>query len=119
MWTKIDLLPQAQRPPRTIGARTNGAVGAPAVVSVSALTGEGLAELAEAIERHVAGGRRTYAVALAGAALAGLHRLYELGEVVERHDTAAGETAVRVRVAAEREAEFRRAFPDAAVVEQG
>ena len=115
VWNKIDLLPEAQRPPRTIPARVNGADGAPAVVAVSALTGEGLRDLAEAIERQIVAGRRTYTVALAGAALAELHRLYELGDVVERHETDAGATVARVRVGPEREAEFRRRFPDAAV----
>ncbi len=46
VWNKIDLLAGDQRPPRAIAARTNGARLAPAVVAVSALTGEGLPDTA-------------------------------------------------------------------------
>ncbi|MCR4283543.1 MAG: GTPase HflX [Bauldia sp.] len=113
VWNKIDKLPAAQRPPPVIPARINGDGSAPAVVAVSALTGEGLPTLLEAIERQVAGSRRIYTVELTGAALGQLHRLYELGEVIGREDTAEGATIVRVRVPPDRETAFRRAFPEA------
>ena len=80
---------------------------------MSALTGEGLDDLLATIEERIAGGRRIYAVELAGAALGNLHRLYDLAEVIERTDTPEGTTTVRVRVAPERDAEFRRVFPGA------
>ena len=114
VWNKIDMLQEAQRSPRTIPPRINGDSATPAVVAVSALTGEGLPELLVAIEQRVAGNRHTFTVTLEGAALGSLHRLYEMGEVLEREDTAAGATVVRVRVPEDRESAFRRAFPQAA-----
>jgi GTP-binding protein HflX len=116
VWNKIDLLAADRRPPATIPARFNGARPAPAVVAVSALTGEGLPELTAAIEEMIGGGRRTYAVELAGAALARLHLLYEIGEVLERTDRADGATVVKVRVPATRETRLHRAFPAARLV---
>jgi GTP-binding protein HflX len=106
----------AQRPPRVIPARINGEGRAPAVVAVSALTGEGLPELFDAIEQRIAGGRQTYAVELKGEALASLHLLYEIGEVLERTDMPDGATIARVRVPAERATLFRRSFPSASQV---
>ena len=113
IWNKIDMLPETQRPPRTVSARVNGDSTAPAVVAVSALTGEGLPELVDAIEQRLTAGRRTFTVELAGESLGLLHKLYELGEVLGRRDTDAGTTVAEVRVAADREAAFRRAFPEA------
>ena len=113
VWNKIDRLPDGQRPPRVVASRANGDGAGPAVVSVSALTGEGLPELLETIEARLTGGRHTYTVELAGAALGDLHRLYELGEVLERADTDAGTTIASVRVPAERDSQFLKAFPDA------
>jgi GTP-binding protein HflX len=116
VWNKIDLLPPERRPPRMTAAQANGEGTAPAVVAVSALTGEGLPELLELIEQRLTGGRRTYTVTLAGAGLGNLHRLYELGEVLERADTEEGATVVTIRVPRERDAAFRRAFTDARTV---
>ena len=81
------------------------------------MTGEGLPELLEAVETRISGGRRVYSVELAGAALGNLHHLYELAEVIDRDDTAEGTTVARVRVGPERDAEFRRLFPDATAVD--
>jgi GTP-binding protein HflX len=113
VWNKIDLLPPERRPPRMTAAQASGEGGAPAVIAVSALTGEGIADLLELIEQRLTGGRRTYVVSLAGAALGNLHRLYELGEVLQRTDTDDGTTVISVRIPAERDAQFRRAFPEA------
>ena len=110
VWNKIDLLPPAQRPPRMIPA---AAGGGPAVVTVSALTGEGLPELLAAIDAHVAAARHTYEVRLEGAALGQLHRLYEVGEVLDRVDNPDGSTTAHIRVAPERQAAFDKAFPAA------
>ncbi|CAN5321566.1 GTPase HflX [soil metagenome] len=114
VWNKIDLLPPERRPPHLIGPRANGEAGAtPAVVAVSALTGEGLPELLAAIEERVAGARRVYALTLAGEAQGRLHRVYELGEVLERSDDADGAIQLRIRVPAEKDTAFRRTFPEA------
>jgi len=116
VWNKIDLLPPARRPPRVVPALVNGEGRAPAAVAVSALTGEGLPELLDLIEQCIVGGRQTFVVDLAGEALANLHLLYEMGEVVERTDTPDGATHARVRVPAERTALFRRSFPTASLI---
>ncbi len=112
VWNKVDLMPPAQRPPRVIPA---AAGNGPAVVAVSALTGEGLPELLALIEEKVATARRTYEVRLEGAALGQLHRLYEVGEVLDRSDNADGSTTAHVRVAPDRQAAFDKAFPNARV----
>jgi GTP-binding protein HflX len=113
VWNKIDLLPAESRPPRMTPERASGEGHLPAIVAVSALTGEGLPELLALIEQRLSGGRRIYTVELAGAALASLHRLYEFGDVIERRDTDEGATVASVRVPVERDARFLRAFPDA------
>jgi GTP-binding protein HflX len=73
----------------------------------SALTGAGLAELLEAIDRHLSqsGGTVTLSVALAdGAAIAWL---YERGRVIARRDDEAF-AHLRVALAADDLARFRR-----------
>ena len=115
VWNKIDVLPEDQRPPRVIPARTGGKDTGPAVITVSALTREGIPELLEAVEARITGGRRVYRIELAGAALADLHRLYEMGEVLSREDGPDGTTVAAVRVPAGRDADFRKAFPQAHV----
>jgi GTP-binding protein HflX len=113
VWNKVDLLPAEQRTPRVTPGLLNGEGSSPAIIPVSALTGEGLPELLDLVEQRLSGARRVYTVELAGAALGNLHRLYEFGEVVDRRDTEAGTTVATVRVPAERDAQFRRVFPDA------
>ncbi len=110
VWNKIDLIDAAQRPPRLIPAAPGGG---PAVVTVSALTGEGLPDLLALIEDRVTAARRTYAVRLEGAGLGQLHRLYEMGEVLDRTDNPDGSTTAHVRVAPDRDAAFVAAFPQA------
>jgi GTP-binding protein HflX len=110
VWNKVDLMPTAQRPPRVIPA---AAGGGPAVVSVSALTREGLPELLSLIEERVTAARRIYDVRLEGAALGDLHRLYEVGEVLARTDNPDGSTTARVRVSPEKQSTFQRQFPGA------
>jgi hypothetical protein len=69
--------------------------------------------LLEAVEQKLGAGRRTFTVELSGEALGLLHKLYEMGEVLGRNDTAEGTTVAEVRVPADRESAFRKAFPDA------
>ncbi len=71
VWNKVDLMPPTQRPPRVIPA---AAGNGPAVVTVSALSGEGLPDLVAMIEEKVAATGRTYEVRLEGAALGQLQR---------------------------------------------
>ena len=110
VWNKADLMPPTQRPPRLIPAVPGGG---PAVVTVSALTGEGLPDLLNLIEDRVVAARRTYEVRLEGAALGQLHRLYEVGEVLDRADNPDGSTTAHIRIAPERQTAFEQAFPAA------
>jgi GTP-binding protein HflX len=115
VWNKIDLIPPDRPPPRQIAQRTNGKNGGPAVVAVSALTGEGLPELLAAIEERVSTGHETFRVKLEGEGLKDLHRLYELGDVLHRQDGEDG-TVAEVRVAKEAAGPFRKTFPGAKLV---
>jgi GTP-binding protein HflX len=105
VWNKIDLLPGAA--PGSVNA------DGPQIVRLSALTGEGIAELLDAIEQRLSAGRQIFEVELSGAGLADLHRLYELGEVVSRVDTPEGATVAEIRVPEESLSRFRRSFPAA------
>jgi GTP-binding protein HflX len=120
VWNKIDLLPEDARPPPIVPPRANGKAGGhPLVVSLAALTGEGLPALLQAIEERVSAGHRLYRVELHGADLGLLHRLYEMGEVLDRDDRREGSVVARVRVTAEAEERFRRSFPGAALEGRG
>jgi len=107
VWNKIDLLPSGERPQR------NEAPGGVRIVPVSALTGEGLDKLLEAIEYQIATLSHVFQVKLSGEGLADLHRLYEFGEVVARTDAKDGTTIVRVRVPEQSLSKFRKSFPEA------
>ncbi|MGA7385203.1 MAG: GTPase HflX, partial [Methylocella sp.] len=82
-------------------------------VMVSALTGQGLEDLREAIEKRLASGRIIFDIALDPANGAGLHWLYENTEVMRKSTAADGAIHVRVRVVPERAEPVRRKFPAA------
>jgi GTP-binding protein HflX len=108
VWNKVDLLPSNLRP--------NGASGGvqdAAHVTVSTLTGEGLEDLLAAIDRHVAEGQGTYRVELSGSGTSQLHRLYELGEVLEREDRSDGSITAVTRVFPRSVNRFLQIFPQA------
>ncbi len=108
VWNKVDLLPSNLRP--------NGAAGGTqdtAHVTVSALTGEGLEDLLAAIDRHIAKGQGTYRVELSGPDTGQLHRLYELGEVLEREDHTDGSITAVTRVFPRSVNRFLHIFPQA------
>jgi GTP-binding protein HflX len=83
------------------------------VAAISALTGEGLPDLLHLIEQRLSASRNVFRVELSGEGLAGLHRLYELGDVLDRTDRDDGSTVARVRVRKESATRFRKAFPEA------
>lgn len=64
-------------------------------IAVSAISGEGLGDLAAAIDRHIAAGMETAAYEIAPSDGARLAWLYEHGEVTDRHDS---DDSVRVTV---------------------
>ncbi|WP_431195176.1 GTPase HflX [Bauldia litoralis] len=116
VWNKIDLIPPEQRPPARRAATKTGKPVGPTVIPVSALTGGGLETLLTAIEDHLAIDRPIYRVELTTDGLARLHRLYEMGEVLDREDSSDGTVTARVRVAEGALDRFRKAFPEARLV---
>ena len=111
VWNKIDLIPRELRPHPTNSATT------PIITTVSALSGEGLEALLSAVERHLSAAQSIFHVELSGEGLAQLHRLYELGEVLNRTDASDGATTVRVRVSEEGLSRFRQTFPEATLIQ--
>jgi len=89
---KADLLGGVANVAGHAGAGSLGRTGA---VAVSAMSGEGLGALAEAIDARIAGGMEEADYAIAHADGARLAWLYQHGEVLDRVDA---DEAVRVRV---------------------
>ena len=102
IWNKIDLVPDLLLP------------SAPGqALLVSALKGDGISALLEAIETALNSRRAVYWVSLSGERLSALHRLYDIGEILDRHDANDGVSTVKIRVADKRLAAFLEAFPEA------
>lgn len=116
VWNKIDAIPPEQRPPRLVPAHATPTRSGPPVVSVSALTGEGLPELLLAVEDHITATRAIYQVELSGEGLGRLHQLYEMGEVLDRADNTDGTIVARVRVPEGASDRFNAAFPGAKLI---
>jgi GTP-binding protein HflX len=107
VWNKLDRLDAEHRAGLAIGKGTEGPV------AVSALTGEGIDELLEAIEAKLAQGRSLIDLSLDGADGQGLHWLYEHTEVMAREDADDGRVHVTVRVAPDTLERVRRRFAGA------
>ncbi len=102
VWNKIDLVPDEERTSLSRGS-----------VAVSALSGQGTHELLGLIEETLNARRAVFRLRLEGDRLAELHRIYELGEVLERNDDRDGTIDLRVRLADKAIDAFRNAFPEA------
>jgi len=109
VWNKIDLLPPDARPMD----RLQAGEGKPAIVPISALTGEGIPALMQLVEDRLNENRPLYDVVLEGAELSKLHRLYEIGEVMSRVDGEDGATRMKVRISDKHETAFHAEFPAA------
>jgi GTPase len=111
IWNKSDLLDKA----RIVDARAE--IAPPSrqnkPVIVSALTGQGLADLRTAIEARLANGRLIFDVTLDPANGAGLNWLHENAEVMRTNTGADGIVQLRVRIAKERAEPLRRKFDTA------
>ncbi len=103
VWNKIDLLPPGAGP-------SPGGVEA---IAVSALTGEGIPALLQAIERRLFGTRAVYRLTLAGEDLRRLHEVYAFGEVMERREHGDGSVELTIRVGDRAARGFHRVFPAA------
>jgi GTP-binding protein HflX len=96
LWNKIDrLAPEDRARVANMAGRQEGGV---AVVLISALTGEGLPALAQAIEAQLAKTRPTFELTIPTEDGAGLSWLYRHTEVLDRCSEPNGATTVRVRV---------------------
>ena len=93
VWNKLDRLDAEHRAGLALGQGLEGPI------AVSALTGEGIDTLLEAIEARLAQGRSLIDLSLDGADGQGLHWLYEHTEVMARADGDDGRVNVTVRVA--------------------
>jgi 50S ribosomal subunit-associated GTPase HflX len=77
------------------------------------LLGTGIAELLQTIEDTLHARRAVFRVHMAGDRLGDLHRLYELGEVLDRSESQDGSTDIRIRLGDKALGAFLKAFPDA------
>ncbi|MCP4383198.1 MAG: GTPase HflX [Hyphomicrobiales bacterium] len=116
IWNKVDLLPPEQQPPRTVTHGPDDKPSQPTVVSISALTGEGLPELLAVVGGHISASEVVYEVELAVEQASRLHRLYALGEVTDREDRPDGSIIARVRVREAAVKNFTDAFSEAHLV---
>ena len=108
VWNKLDRLDAEHRAGLALGQGLEGPI------AVSALTGEGIATLLEAIEARLARGRSLIDLSLDGADGQGLHWLYEHTEVMARADGDDGRVNVTVRVAPDTVERVKRRFAGAA-----
>jgi GTP-binding protein HflX len=111
VWNKSDLLDAAERDRQLGLAALKPEESRP--VLVSALTGDGIDRLTDAIETRIATSRPVYRLTLApgdGKSLAWLHTN---GEILERKDAEDGALALTVRLPPEREGAFGARFPEA------
>ncbi|HRX39135.1 MAG TPA: 50S ribosome-binding GTPase, partial [Parvularculaceae bacterium] len=120
---KIDLLDEEERSAlqmsvRLSKERTICTIEEPARIAISAVTGEGLGELQDLIDRLVTAERETFVIetpASNGAARAFLH---EAGDV-RSEETEGERTRFTVRLTRKSFGQFRKAFPDAVIVSPG
>lgn len=111
VWNKSDLLDPAERERQLGLAGLKPEDSRP--VLVSALTGDGIARLTDAIETRIARSRPVYRLALEpgdGKSLAWLH---DNGEILAREDSAEGALELLVRMPPEREGAFTARFSQA------
>jgi GTP-binding protein HflX len=111
VWNKLDLLDAGARERLQNIAARQASEARPALVS--ALTGEGMGALLEAIEARLTARRTLLSLALDPADGAGLGWLYRQGEVLGRDMSDDGRLKVTVRVDSSKLEIIRRRFPQA------
>ncbi len=108
VWNKADLLSAAEaRRLREVAARRGE--GAP--VLVSALTGKGIKDLLDEIERRLAEGRETLDITLDAGDGAGLAWLYENAEILSRRNGRTGKVSLKIRAGKTEMGRIQRKFP--------
>ncbi len=111
VWNKSDLLEPAERERQLEVAAHRPAETRP--VLVSALTGEGMERLTQAIETRIARSRPVYRLELEAGDGKSLAWLHANGEILEREDAADGRLSLLVRLPPEREGAFGARFEGA------
>jgi GTP-binding protein HflX len=111
VWNKADLLDADERQRLATAAARGPDDRRP--ILISAVTGEGIPNLLDAIEAHLAAGRPSYAVTVPPEDGQGLAWLHENTEILDRETAEDGRTLVRVRVATGKESRFLARFPEA------
>jgi GTP-binding protein HflX len=111
VWNKLDLLDENARHSLADAAERRRAGERPFIVS--ALTGQGIDELLDAIEDKLARGRSLFSVAVAPTDGQGLHWLYENAEVLDRTSQQDGTTEILLRIAPEKIERLVQRFPAA------
>ena len=112
VWNKLDLLDAERVTIIANSARRRGANARP--ILVSAVTGQGEAELLTEVEDRLSYGRPTLELDLEPTDGQGLNWLYEHAEVIDRREFPSGVVRLTVRVAPEREDQVRHRFMDGA-----
>jgi GTP-binding protein HflX len=111
VWNKADLLDAEARDYLLDAAQKRELSGRPQLVS--AITGEGIDGLLNAIEDRLAHGRQHFRVKLSASDGEGLAWLYENIEVLNRESQSDGTQVMTVRVSPERVERLQRRFPGA------
>ena len=111
VWNKLDLLDENARLSLTDAAARRRPGERPFIVS--AVTGQGIDEILEAIENKLARGRSLFRVVVAPEDGQGLHWLYENAEVLNRAAQTDGTTEILLRIAPEKIERLIQRFPDA------
>jgi len=108
VWNKVDALDAERR--RQLANTASRKPSGERPVLVSALTGEGIETLNEAIEARVAAGRVTLTITVGAADGAGASWLHRHTEVLEQRSSEDGSQTMTVRVAPEKAGAVRRRF---------
>jgi GTP-binding protein HflX len=116
VWNKIDLLEEARRDMVREQAATPGPDGQ-ARFAISAVTGEGLDALLDAVEVRLAGDRPVFSVVVPPEDGAGLAWLYANTEVLDRSDAGESGVGLIVRVADKHRDAFLRRYQPGTVTE--
>jgi GTPase len=111
VWNKIDLLPPEER--ERLKARASRRHGDERACAVSAVSGEGLDDLLQAIEGRLARGRPVLNLTLDAGDGEGQAWLYAHTEVLARRSDEEGHSYFAVRVAPEQQERVLRRFPGA------
>jgi len=114
VWNKSDLLGPEERERRAALTRL-GHPGAPSPWLVSAVTGEGIDALLEAIEQRLTHSHARFSLTIAADDGAGLAWVYEMAEVLSRSSDDAGAAHLVLRVPPERQGRLERRFGAALV----